>query len=200
MILDTIFCDVKKGFYVDIGANNPYIQSNTHFFYKKGWRGVNVDALPGSMNIFRKVRPNDINIEAAISNSNEILSYFMFSPSFYNTFDSSKVNEIKQNAQLINEIKINTTKLSDLFDSLKIDSINFMSVDVEGFDLEVLKSNNWNKYRPKVIVTECFSGGLESLASDCIYDLLKNNGYILLCNTPTNAFYIEVEFFNERFK
>lgn len=102
MILDTIFCDVKKGFYVDIGANNPYIQSNTHFFYKKGWRGVNVDALPGSMNIFRKVRPNDINIEAAISNSNEILSYFMFSSSFYNTFDSSKVNEIKQNAQLIN--------------------------------------------------------------------------------------------------
>jgi hypothetical protein len=63
MILDTIFYNQPKGTYIDIGANNPYVQSNTHFFYKKGWRGINIDALPGSMNKFRKVRPKDINIE-----------------------------------------------------------------------------------------------------------------------------------------
>src|ERR1035437_7606242 len=49
MILSNIFFDKKIGFYVDVGANNPCIQSNTHFFYKKGWRGINIDALPGSM-------------------------------------------------------------------------------------------------------------------------------------------------------
>lgn len=98
MILDTIFCNIRKGVYVDIGANNPYVQSNTHYFYKSGWRGVNVDALPGSMVQFKKARPKDINIECAISNSTDDLTYYMFKPSFYNTFDKSKYEQICEHA------------------------------------------------------------------------------------------------------
>lgn len=200
MILDTIFCDVIKGFYIDVGANNPFIQSNTHYFYKKGWRGVNVDALPGSMIPFNKVRSHDINIEAAISDSNDELTYYMFSSSFYNTFDQNKVENIMKHTKIIGKIPIKHIKLSDLFNSLKLNNIDFLSVDVEGLDYEVLKSNDWGKYRPKVIVTECLSGGLELLSTDKIYLLLKNAGYILFCNSPSNAFYVENEFGKERFE
>ena len=86
MILNTILCDLKKGFYVDVGANNPTIQSNTHFFYKKGWCGINIDALPGSMRIFNLIRPRDINLEIPISDKEKKLNYFMFSSSFFNSF------------------------------------------------------------------------------------------------------------------
>lgn len=199
MILDTIFCNVSKGVYVDIGANNPYIQSNTHYFYKKGWRGINIDALPGSMNKFNKVRGKDVNIEAAISNDNSELTYYMFDSTFFNTFNQNKVEKIKGYAKFIGEKTIKTLKLSDIFNSLKINIIDFLSVDVEGHDYEVLKSNDWEKYHPKVIVTECFSGGLELLHSDKIYQLLKSKGYMIFCSSPSNAFYIENDFFKERF-
>lgn len=90
MILDTIFCEIRKGTYIDVGANNPTIQSNTYYFYKKGWSGINIDALPGSMKKFNFVRPRDINIEFPISDKEEVLVYYMFSPSLYNTFIEEK--------------------------------------------------------------------------------------------------------------
>lgn len=199
MILDTIFCNTKKGFYVDIGANNPFNNSNTHYFYKKGWRGVNIDALPGSMKCFNKHRRHDVNIEAAISDDETELIYYMYSSSFYNTF-SARVNEkLKTITQLIGEKRIKTIKLSEVFDSLDIKNIDFMSVDVEGMDFNVLQSNNWNKYRPKVVITEYFSKDIDLLSKDDVYHFLIDAGYRFLCNSPTNAFYIENDFFNERF-
>ncbi|GAG67705.1 unnamed protein product [marine sediment metagenome] len=199
MILDTIFCNIKTGIYVDVGANDPFIASNTHYFYKKGWHGVNVDALPGSMKYFNKVRPHDINIEAAISNNDTELTYYMFSSSSYNTFLDKKIERLKTITQLIGEKRIKTIMLAEIFDSLKMQDIDFMSVDVEGMDFNVLKSNNWNKYRPKVVITEYFSKDIDLLSKDDMYHFLIDAGYRFLCNSPTNAFYIENDFFNERF-
>src|SRR5580658_8816405 len=67
MILASFFEGKKNGFYVDVGAHHPKRFSNTHHFYIRGWRGINVDATPGSMKLFRRTRPDDINIEAAVS-------------------------------------------------------------------------------------------------------------------------------------
>ena len=66
----------KSGFYVDIGAYAPKQFSNTYSFYKKGWHGINIDAAPGSMKIFQRVRSRDINIEAAISDQNKELIFY----------------------------------------------------------------------------------------------------------------------------
>src|SRR5438552_4472595 len=84
----------KKGFYIDVGACAPKQFSNTFFFYKKGWRGINIDATPGSMKAFNKVRKRDINIEAAISDKNqELLFYSWGAHELTNTF--SEVNASK---------------------------------------------------------------------------------------------------------
>jgi len=199
IILDTIFCNVSKGVYVDVGANNPYIQSNTHFFYRKGWRGVNIDALPGSMKIFNKIRPQDINIEAAISNNETELTYYMFNSSFYNTFCKDDVEKISKITKLIGSKKIKTIKLEKIFDSLKLQNIDFLSIDVEGLDYDVLKSNNWNKYRPKVVVIEYFPKGIDLLVNDKVYQFLNEIGYRFYCNSCSNIFYIENAFFKKRF-
>ena len=78
MILNRFFERKRNGFYVDVGAHHPKRFSNTYTFYKKGWRGVNIDAMPGSMEKFKKIRPRDINLEFAISNKNGTLVYHMF--------------------------------------------------------------------------------------------------------------------------
>jgi FkbM family methyltransferase len=199
MILDTILGGIKKGFYIDIGANNPYVQSNTNYFYKKGWKGVNIDALPGSMKIFDKVRPKDINIEAAISNDKSELTYYMFSSSFYNSFSKKDIKKNSAHTRLIGKRKILTQTLSEILDSIELDEIDFMSVDVEGLDLNVLESNNWKKYRPKVILTEYYAKDIDCILKDDINQFLIDKGYRFFCNTPTNAFYIENIYFLQRF-
>src|SRR5437868_6288327 len=73
LVLSRFLSSENKGFYVDVGAHHPTRFSNTYFFYKKGWRGINIDAMPGSMIAFDKMRPRDTNVEAAISdNDSEI--------------------------------------------------------------------------------------------------------------------------------
>src|SRR5436190_1113396 len=156
MILDNIFFDVQKGIYVDVGANNPTLQSNTCYFYKKGWSGLNIDALPGSMKIFNKMRSRDINLEIAVSDKEQTLKYFLFKPSFYNSFNEDQA--VLHKEKLIKSINLQTKKLSWILDNyLHNNEIDFLTIDVEGLDFSILKSNDWVKYRPKVIVAELFT-------------------------------------------
>lgn len=199
VILETILGNIKQGFYVDIGANNPYVQSNTYYFYKKGWRGMNVDALPDISLKFNKLRPRDINIEAGISNNEGELNYYMFESSFYNTFNPRIAQEIAKHTNLTGKIPIKTIPLIKLFKDYNIGNIDFLSVDAEGMDLSVLQSNDWTLYRPKIIITEFFSKGLEKIFQDPIFQYLTSKGYIFFCNSATNAFYLEQSFFSTRF-
>ena len=66
MVLRKIFKNQKMGFYVDIGAHHPKRFSNTHLLYKKGWKGINIDATPGSMKLFNQLCPRDTNLELGV--------------------------------------------------------------------------------------------------------------------------------------
>lgn len=93
IILRRIFECKTNGFYIDVGAHHPKRFSNTYLFYKKGWNGINIDAMPGSMVLFRKLRSRDINIEAAITNEKREMSFFMFDEPALNTFDKDLATE-----------------------------------------------------------------------------------------------------------
>src|SRR5690348_3121185 len=84
LILDRALRRKERGYYVDVGAFHPKKFSNTYFFYKKGWRGINIDATPSSMQAFKRVRPRDTNIETAISNKDEELILHLYSNPVYN--------------------------------------------------------------------------------------------------------------------
>ncbi|MFC2096244.1 FkbM family methyltransferase [Bacteroidota bacterium] len=198
LILNCIFSSVKKGFYIDVGANHPTKSSNTYFFYKKGWTGINIDALPDAIKMFQKKRKKDINIEAGVSDLESILNFYSFKESSYNTFNEELVDEIKKVSPLIDVRKIAVKPLSLILNKLNIKSINFMSIDVEGLDINVLKSNDWEKYRPKVLLVEDFNHGVDIIQSP-IYQYMHTLGYIYFCQTCTNVFYIEKDFHAQRF-
>ena len=198
MILNIILSDIKSGFYVDVGANNPIIQSNTLFFYKKGWCGINIDALPGSMEKFNRFRPRDINLEIPISDKENKLKYYMFSPSFFNSFQKESFALHKDKFIKVKELQ--TKKLSWVLDTYLNREIDFLTIDVEGMELEVLKSNNWKKYRPKVILFELFASEIESVKANQTSSFLKDKGYSFYCFSKTNVFFIENEFYKLRFK
>jgi FkbM family methyltransferase len=199
LVVASILCKISKGFYVDIGANNPFIQSNTHYFYKLGWSGINIDALPGSMAKFNEVRNRDINLEVAISDKEELLEYHMFSSSFYNTFSSEAAEKSKKVVSFIGTKNIKTNRLSDIFNKYVTTEIDLMSIDVEENELQVLQSNDWSKYRPKVIILEHFAIELPFIGENEVYKTLISNGYTLFCNTSTNLFYLENIFLQQRY-
>ena len=84
------FLKIKKRFFIDVGAHHPIRFSNTYLFYKKGWSGINIDAMPGSMYLFNKLRPKDINMERGVGLKNDQFMFYQFNESALNTFSKDE--------------------------------------------------------------------------------------------------------------
>jgi FkbM family methyltransferase len=187
MILRRIFEKQKKGFYVDVGAHHPKRFSNTYYFYKRGWRGINIDAMPGSMRIFNKLRPRDINLEMAISDERKTLRYYAFNDPALSGFSRQLADQRngQGTCEIVFEKDLQTHTLAEVLDKHlpKGQNIAFLSVDVEGLDFDVLKANDWCKYRPEVVLAESLTNSLEDVPLSNSYKLLKQNGYQLFAKT-----------------
>lgn len=183
MILRRIFERQSTGFYVDVGAHHPKRFSNTYFFYKKGWTGINVDAMPGGMKPFENIRSRDINIEKPISSKKQVLTYYAFNEPALNGF-SKEISEARDG---LNNYKIEFTKdietstLEEVLDENLPSNqvIDFLSIDVEGLDFDVIKFMNIKKYRPRVILVEILGSSLSDLQQDLIYKFLIDEDYAL---------------------
>lgn len=185
IILSRLF-DLKQGpgFYVDVGAHHPQRFSNTYSFYLRGWRGINIDPLPGSMELFRKIRPDDINIEVGISDVPGELTYYQFNEPALNTFDRNiaEQRDGSNGYRIIATGQIATQRLSDVLkDFLPAEQkIDFLTVDAEGYDLKVLASNDWDKYRPEYILVEEFTKKqINEILSTPLVEFLRLQGYDL---------------------
>lgn len=180
MILRHILGSEKmSGFYVDVGAFHPTLFSNTYFFYLNGWRGINVEARPGSKAMFDKVRPRDVNLELAVSRERgEMTYYFIAEDSPMNSFSPEFLRQIEMWGAVKEKIPVPALPLAEILDRHlpKGQSIDFLTVDVEGHDYQVLESNDWSRFRPRIIVVE--DEGLDPSRSR-IVQMMKGHGYEL---------------------
>lgn len=168
---------IGNGFFVDIGAHHPYMISNTWFFYQSGWRGINVEPTPGAISEFEKIRPDDINLEMAIAQENGVSELISYGRDVKNTLQQESVDETRDYAR----ITVKTRTLESLLDEFLPNSkdIDLLSVDVEGFDLVVLRSNNWSKYRPEIIVVEDHVRSIKDLMNGEIFQYMNSVDYEL---------------------
>jgi hypothetical protein len=193
-ILRRIFEGKSKGFYIDVGAHHPRRFSNTYVFYKQGWNGLNIDAMPGSMKSFYKDRPRDINLEFGIGLNESQLDYYIFNEPALNGFSkdlSNERHEEKSRYHIEKIIKVNVLPLSTVLDlNLPVgQDIDFLSVDVEGLDFEVLKSNDWAKYRPKFVLAEILNSSLNDIEKSSIGRLMANNDYLVYAKCVNTVFF-----------
>lgn len=197
MVLSRYFEGKQNGTFIDVGAHHPFRFSNTYLFYKKGWRGINIDPLPESKELFDKYRPEDENLSIGISNSEQVLTYHMFNEPALNTFDEKEAREKDgvHNGRyfIIDKVPVKTKKLSTILgeSNLTLDEIDFLSIDVEGLDIEVLESNDWNKFRPEVVLVEELSTNIQNIIEQSpVYKYLKDKNYNLYYRTLNTSFYI----------
>jgi len=203
MILRRLFEKQRTGFYVDVGAHHPKRFSNTYFFYKQGWHGINIDAMPGSMKLFEKIRPRDINIEKPISEKKQILTYYAFNEPALNGFSKelSEERNGKENYFIEFTQDIETATLEEILENNlpKNQDIDFLSIDVEGLDFMVLQSNNFQKYKPKVILIEILGSSLSDIQNNEISKYLKNFNYSIYAKAVNTIIFIKDEFYQLRY-
>lgn len=182
-----------KGFYVDVGAHHPVRFSNTLYFYRKGWRGINLDAMPGSMLPFKWFRWRDINMETGIGPKEGSLTFFCFNEPALNTFDESLARNRDTGTpyRIVKKVDVPVQPLRKVFaDYLpKNQQIDFLSLDVEGFDLAVLKSNDWEMYKPLFIVVEITTNSISNLYESEIHVYLASKGYEPVCVLKRSCIY-----------
>ena len=163
-LIQQIFKSQKRGIYIDIGCGHPIKNNNTYLLNKKGWSGINIDLDIDNVELFKIYRPKDLNICAAISDEiKETDLFFYHSRSALNTIDKKTANY--QKAKVTSVKKIKTTTLNNVLDESIYNSsnIDFLSIDVEGSELSVLKNFNFHKFKPKVIVVEYLDLSLNKL-------------------------------------
>jgi len=194
MIVNRFFEHKDKGVYVDVGAHHPFRFSNTAFFYKKGWTGINIDPLPSAAPLFKKYRKRDINIQKGVSLEEKKLTYYSFNEPAYNTFDKTKADEYV-NAKLVSpnvqEIQIDTVPLKAILNEHLAPgtTIDFLSIDTEGLEMEVLRSNDWEKYQPTIIILESHFIEVEKFFNSELHLFMKGLGYTVVAKSYYSYFY-----------
>ncbi|MDX2135258.1 MAG: FkbM family methyltransferase [Saprospiraceae bacterium] len=197
VVLLSFFESLKgyTGFYVDVGAHHPVRFSNTLAFYRKGWKGINIDPTPGSMRPFKWLRARDINLEIGIGSQKSELTFFCFNEPALNTFDAKLAAERNSGNpyKIIKTVSVPVLPLRVVLENHlpKGQHIDFLSVDVEGLDLEVLKSNDWVKFRPAYVLVEDLFVDIKSLEESEVYRFLSQNGYKLIAVLKRTYIYVQ---------
>ncbi len=205
LILD-IFKNQKKGYYLDIGCAHPIKNNNTYLLYRKGWNGINIDLDKENIDLFNSYRKRDFNVTAAVSDKEgETDLYFYHNKSALNTI--SKQNADFQKADISSIKKIKTQSINKILENspYKDQKIDFLSVDVEGYELDIFKNFDFNKYSPKVIVVEFLDLSLKKLEiknlninnmiRSEIFELIQSKGYTL-----ANVLHSDLVFINNSFR
>jgi FkbM family methyltransferase len=184
VVLKNIFHRKKVGFYVDIGCWHPKWLSNTYLLHRKGWKGINIDMDAFKIDMFNIARKNDINVCTAVSDEEKDLTYYCSKDhSAMNTLDPEFARAATANKQGLNyELrKTKSTTLDNIISATKYakTEIDLLSIDVEGHELPVLRSLDFETYKPKVVVVELHTEKIEEILKCELYKFMKGKRYSL---------------------
>jgi FkbM family methyltransferase len=192
VFLEEYFKNKKSGFYIDVGCFHPIRYSNTMFLHSKGWMGMNIDLSKESIDLFKIVRPKDINLNFGVGSKNETLEYFYSKNVFLNnTFDIDFAkNFLKKDKIKKSTIEVKT--LSCIIEEYSTETkIDLLDIDAEGFDFDVLKGINFEKYVIELIMIEVhnYDEKTKKIAKE-IFDLLTKKKFHLIFGTyPGNCIF-----------
>ena len=192
-LLMKAFLPEAVGTYVEIGAGHPTHLSNSFFFYQEGWRGLLVEPNPALIELLHKHRDRDAVLGALIGTSKASRSYYQFESWPLSTTDVKRVLELRdQGVAPISLTSLPVRSLASLELAASPLEPAFLSIDVEGADLDVLTSNDWTAYRPRVICVE----ERDAATSDTtgVASLLSAQGYQFVSRAIVSSIYVHEDY------
>lgn len=193
--LAALFDAENHGVYVDVGANHPVQHSVTKLFYDRGWNGINIEPNPRLHKLLEKERPRDKNLNMGTADKEGKLSLRLYHSrdgleglsTFSRSIQQMYSSASDKDNQNFTDIEVAVRPLADTLDKIALPKINFIKIDVEGFEYEVVKGNNWKKHRPEVVCIEA-----NHRLQDWRPILIKHN-YKLFINDGLNEYYVAEE-------
>lgn len=203
LIVQFIFwrCGILYPTYIDIGAHHPFHLSNTAFFYAKGCRGINIEANPELLKNFQQHRPQDVNLNIGIGPVGTTLDFYVMEDSSLSTFSPEEVNlMVSHHKKLQKKISIDVHPIDYVIKTYCNNVFpDFLSIDVEGWDYDILKTIDFNTSYPKVICVEAveYSSRGDGKRRQHLIDFLLSKGYMEYANTNLNALMVKRKFWEE---
>lgn len=165
----------EVGVFVDIGSGRPISGSNTFHLYKRGWNGILVDPIPKNKFLSKVLRPKDKFFQGLIG-QNTRHDFFYFEPYAYSTTSRKRAQEVLETkgdaVRLVSILDLPGHTMRELLLKFNVTEIDFLNIDVEGLELQVLQSNDWSMHLPKVICAEILD-----LEHTMLFDYLHGLGY-----------------------
>jgi len=181
-----------KGYYVDIGCNHPKFLSNTYNLYRRGWKGICVDANEELIKKYALCRPKDIAVQALVSNKIEERPFYFSQNDVLSTTEQSNLQIIVNQGLTYERKQFLPKTLTSILDQNNFArEFDLLSVDVEEHDLQVLNSLDFEKYSPKLIIVEDESFEISTQEGNAINLFLESRGYLLVGSVLKNQYYLK---------
>ncbi len=195
VLLNRVFQHKTKGFYIDVGALHPTVDSVTKAFYDIGWSGINIEPIKECYDLFEQERPRDINLNIALSNSEGKLEFFQVVGQPGNsTLNKEIADKIAQEKGLeLSRYTVSINTLAEVCKEYADQKIDFLKIDVEGVEEEVILGGNWEIFRPTILVIETTLPGTNIRCENNIPVFLMGKGYQQVFFDGINDYYISEE-------
>ena len=185
LIITKLLNSKNKGIYIDVGCHHPFLNNHSYLLYKSGWEGINIDIDYNSIDMFNFFRKSDVNIQTAVTDhKGEVDLFFYHNRAAKNTISKEFGSDAKE------QKKINSDTLNNIIENSKFKNskIDFVSIDVEGNEINVLNGFNLKKYKPKLILLEFilpnkkefYEKDINEITNSEVYNFLIKNEYKLI--------------------
>ncbi len=187
------FRHLDNGFYIDLGAGDPTIDSVTKSFYEIGWSGINIEPTASAFLKLEEERPRDTNLRVAVAEHEGAIDFWEI-PSTGLSTAVKKFAERHENAGFdVKKISVRTQTLTEICKEFAGNTIHFMKIDVEGFEQEVLKSADFENFRPMVILIESTEPNSKVESQQDWEEILISSNYFFCYADGLNRFYLSNE-------
>jgi len=189
------FGDQASGFYIDIGAGHPVYDNVSFAFYLRGWRGITVEPNPWLAELSGAVRPRDTRIQSLVGERSGEATYYLVED-FHGL--STTVEHHARAAQsefgkASRAMPVPVTTLAALAERHAAGEISFLKIDVEGAERDVLAGNDWDRFRPKIVLAEALEPVTMAPAWAAWEPLLTSHGYRFAYFDSLNRYYVAEE-------
>jgi FkbM family methyltransferase len=191
--------NIDKPTYIDVGANHPVLNSNTYLFYQRGGRGVCVEPNPALWRVLKRERPRDMCLNAGVAaTASGAADFYVMSSTPLGTFSKEEARKYVEDKnyghQEIREvIRLPLLTIHDILEKYFTAPVDILSVDTEGYDLDIVRSIDYSRHRPKLICVETArydeSGTVRKLYE--VNEHLEQNGYVLFADSYINSIYLD---------
>lgn len=184
---------VSNGFYIDVGANDPFRDSVTQAFYERGWTGINIEPLPAQFTALQTHRQRDANLQCALGETSGSLKLWDCGVDGWATADQQTILRHQSQGQQGEYIEVPVHTLAEICRTHVVGDVHFLKIDVEGHEEAVLKGADFSTFRPWIVVCEATMPNSQIPVFAQWEPLLLNNRYQMAYADGLNRFYVAQE-------